>query len=300
MPATGSCSGGCSKAPLLGDFADNNCSMGEVATTTRQQQCSNGKGNGKNHPCGEHFDDDTYLCCPIPPDSRLAGIFLADRLHRLEDLSRKNIHLAMLCLVYIGVNVACLIVNSMSSTFREKHELQFHLLEFWATFGFSLVGIYALMLSPRSFSSIVDNPMILKILVFIDVVATFTSAALVTISLKHFEVISHELEYANELTMAFFDLVLLSVLARRDNAGQQSSAGMCILAILIAVVQLAIYNMLDGPRGGAGEQIAHYFEFCFEILSATVTFMFCMDNKFNCDRHQSNLLQLQHLRTEEP
>ena len=56
-------------------------------------------------------------------------------------------------------------------------------------------------------------------------------------------------------------------------------------SILIAVVQLAVYNGMgideDGER--RGEQAAHYCEFAFEILSSGVTFWFCMDNKLLCD-----------------
>ena len=62
-------------------------------------------------------------------------------------------------------------------------------------------------------------------------------------------------------------------------------------ALVIAGVQLCIYNVLDGPHGGVGEQIAHYFEFTFEGLSGLISFAFCIDNKFTCDEAQKTLLQ---------
>lgn len=285
----GGCFHDCSREPLMKNLVSNSDTIAHKVSVEKFLQ-----------KCGphEHLDDDTFICCPVPPDAHLAGIFVGDRLQRLEHLSRTNVHLAMLCLVYIGVNLTCLIVNSMDAEFREKHDLQFHLTEFWATFAFSLVGIYALVLSPRSFASMIDRPLALKLVIFIDVVATLTPAALVTISLREFEVISHEMEYASEVTMAFFDLVLVSVLTTPSNTKTQpgSSVGICILALLVALLQLGIYNFLDGPSGGPGEQIAHYFEFCFEMFSATITFLFCMDNKFNCDRSLNKLLQMQHLR----
>ena len=62
-------------------------------------------------------------------------------------------------------------------------------------------------------------------------------------------------------------------------------------ALVIAGVQLVIYNALGGPSGGVGEQIAHYFEFTFEGLSGLISFVFCIDNKFMCDEAQKKLLQ---------
>ena len=43
----------------------------------------------------------------------------------------------------------------------------------------------------------------------------------------------------------------------------------------------------------AGEQMAHFFEFAFEILSAFITFWFCMDNRIESDK-KINELMLRH------
>merc|ERR1719253_1426885 len=93
--------------------------------------------------------------------------------------------------------------------------------------------------------------------------------------------------------MAFVDVVLLGVVGKHAGLNLDSKFFLLITtvsALVIAVVQLSIYNMLDGPSGGPGERIAHYFEFSFEILSALISFSFCMDNKLLCDRKIRQIL----------
>ncbi|CAK0841683.1 unnamed protein product, partial [Prorocentrum cordatum] len=217
----------------------------------------------------EHIDDDAFLCCPVPHNSSVAGVIMKNRLDRLHNLSVKNLHLSIVCMMYIGVNVVCITLNSMSEEGREANELVFHLLEFWATFVFSVVQVYSLTFSPRSLGAVYSNPLVLKLVVFFNVVATFISALLVTVSLESFEAPSHELEYFNEITMAFVDVVLFAVVVRQ--AGNCSTLLTTLVALVVAVVQLLIYNLLDGPGGGFGEQLAHFFEFAFEISSAFIS-----------------------------
>merc|ERR1712032_130914 len=141
--------------------------------------------------------------------------------------------------------------------------------------------------SPRSLGAVYSNPLILKAVVFCNVVATFISALLVSVSLESFEGLAHELEYTNEITMAFVDVVLLAVVAKQAGfslRGAGSTLLTTVVALVVAVAQLSIYNLWDGPSGGSGERVAHFFEFSFEILSAFISFSFCMDNKVLCDR----------------
>ena len=44
----------------------------------------------------------------------------------------------------------------------------------------------------------------------------------------------------------------------------------------------------DGEHNG--EVPAHYLEFAFEMLSAIVTFWFCMDNKLRCDTMRLDIM----------
>jgi len=84
----------------------------------------------------------------------------------------------------------------------------FHVLEFWATFVFSLVQAYALTLSPKPAEAVTTNPGLLKLVLFLSVSLTFVPALLVSIDLETFEMASHQLEYLNEFLMAFVDMVL--------------------------------------------------------------------------------------------
>ena len=64
-----------------------------------------------------------------------------------------------------------------------------------------------------------------------------------------------------------------------------------VLAAVIAVAQLVIYN--NDSLGG--EKMAHYFEFCFNVISATITFFFTMDNKSVADREVNLIMYGNHL-----
>jgi len=168
----------------------------------------------------------------------------------------------------------------------------FHNLEFWATFVFSCVEVIALVYSPKPLGAIYRNTLLLKLIISVNIVVSFLTSMLVTLNLEEFETISHEMEYANELTMALFDLIILvsllrarGAVSRSKQADSYSSIAVVLGSIVIAIVQLGVYNGMgvddDGER--RGEQAAHYCEFAFEILSAAVTFWFCMDNKLMCD-----------------
>ena len=60
----------------------------------------------------------------------------------------------------------------------------------------------------------------------------------------------------------------------------------------VAAAQLGVYNGMgvdaDGERNG--EQLAHYLEFAFEMISATITFWFCMDNKIRVDTMRLDIM----------
>ena len=55
----------------------------------------------------------------------------------------------------------------------------------------------------------------MRMLLFFDIVATFVPAALVVANLDAFEVAGHEIEWCNELTMSFVNLIVLESLVRR-------------------------------------------------------------------------------------
>ena len=86
---------------------------------------------------------------------------------------------------------------------------RFHILEFLGTFVFSVVTCISLTSTPKSILNIYDNPLTLRLVLFFNIVAASVPAILVMLNYEYFEIVSHEIEYLNEVTMSFVDLVLL-------------------------------------------------------------------------------------------
>lgn len=214
---------------------------------------------------------------------RLQALVVADDL-RTKLVS--NLALSLCSVVYMSISIVCFILNGFDRkggdpVITDEH---FHELEFWATFFFNVVQVLALVSAPKVLVDSHFGVVFLKMVFLVQIGGSFISALLVTINLEWFEVPSHELEYTNEFSMAFVDLVLLtsqfrniggSSLENRAIARSDSSVLFLTVlsAILIAAVPLGIYNML----GSKGETFAHYFEFSFGIFSAGITFWFTMD-----------------------
>ena len=172
------------------------------------------------------------------------------------------------------------------------HITSFHLLEFVGTFVFALVECISLTSTPKSILNIYDNPLMLRLILFFNVVATSIPMVLVILNYEYFEIISHQIEYLNELTMSFVDLVLLWSLCQFEGATVLIAG----IACLVAVIQLAVYNGMGRTDDGdmKGEVPAHYLEFSFEIISSLIAFWFCMDNKFICGKEIGAILYGSH------
>eukprot|EP00419_Tripos_fusus_P009185 CAMPEP_0172661642 /NCGR_PEP_ID=MMETSP1074-20121228/4831_1 /TAXON_ID=2916 /ORGANISM="Ceratium fusus, Strain PA161109" /LENGTH=247 /DNA_ID=CAMNT_0013477441 /DNA_START=67 /DNA_END=810 /DNA_ORIENTATION=+ len=229
----------------------------------------------------------------VPKESLQIAVALVE-VSSLKSRSSVNFLLALAAVVYMAVNVVCYAINYFDPddpTVAVTSPLTFHLLEFWATFFFNVVEVLALIYSSRTLNKITASPTFLKLIFFLNVASSFIAALLVSINLEKFETVSHELEYANELIMATIDLILLgSLLTRRCQGGRvgivqvRTTCGV-VIAVAIAIIQLFVYNGLTD-----GEQLAHYFEFTFEVLSAGITFWFTMDSKFLADATMRELL----------
>lgn len=201
------------------------------------------------------------------------NVILLYRMNELRSLAFVNFGLAMLSLLYLAMNLVLLFLTIMS---YHDDGVILHHVEFWSTFFYACIEAFALVYTPRAISSISGRPTLLNVLLFFDVVATFCPAVLVTLNLEEFESIAHQIEYLNELTMAFVNLVLLaSLLKSRSDDPQKvwSTYTITLAALAIACVQLALYDIFEMKR------MAHVFEFSFGTISAFVTFAFCLDNR---------------------
>ena len=251
-------------------------------------------GAGWAAPANPQPRETTPLRPPVP-QARLnvsTNVVLLFRLNELKELCFVNFVLACLTLLYLSVNVCLFWLNVLIKSDCDDggdihaarcgspvSAYQYHLTEFWATFCYAGVEAFALVYTPRALSSISTRPLLLKVLLFFDVVATFVPACLVTANLERFERVAHEVEYSNELTMAFVNLVLLASLLRRrdDDPGSdgRTTAWIAGGAAACAALQIVVYN--SGTPGC--ERNAHFLEFSFAILSSFVTFWFCLDNR---------------------
>lgn len=227
------------------------------------------------------------------------NVIVLVRAHELTTMSRVNTMMAFLAVLYVSVNVVGCILNSYEndcdptapSCSPATTPQVFHNLEFWSTSIFNVVNLVALNFSPKNLSNQYENPMFLKLVVLLNVGMSFSSSVLVSINLEKFEVLSHELEYFNELTVAIFDITILLTLMRgrshiASHDGNRLSVITLVGAVCVAVVQLGIYNLSGWTADGdsKGETAAHYLEFAFGIVSGGITFWFTMDNKMCADK----------------
>ena len=231
-------------------------------------------------------------------------------------MSDSNFVLAILSLAYVGVNICMSVFNYLDrnddpcgdpedvytarcgspiSTF------EFHAIEFTATFFFAVLQAFALLYTPKSLLNIFESPIVLKAVLFFAIVVSLIPTLLVWCNVSTFEVPAHEIEYSNELTMSFVDLVLLASLVRKHSSdgdvvnepasgAASSNVIMASTALLVAVVQIVVYN---SPFPSA-ERNAHYLEFTFECISAIITAWFCVDNKFVADKEIHEIMYGDH------
>eukprot|EP00606_Chrysophyceae_sp_TOSAG23-5_P000864 GSChrysophyteH2.ASY1.ANO1.631.1 assembled CDS len=231
------------------------------------------------------------------------NVLLGFRAYNLQNISWNNFIVAIFSLMYCGLNISLAYFNWANARAKTKGEEKpvdvwvFHMMEFWCTFLFGIVELFALSQTPKHLVSTVQSPRLLKVILFLNVVLTLVPAVLVAINLHAFDILSHEIEYCSEITMSFLELVLLQSLTPLDKENILcNSSTLAAIALCIALIQLGIYNgMGRTPSGGmVGEVPAHYCEFLFEIISSIITCWFAMDNMFIADEELHAILYGDH------
>lgn len=236
------------------------------------------------------------------------NIIVLARVHELTTMSRVNTLLALIAVLYIAMNIIGFILNSYDNDCNPSKDLScspattpqtFHNLEFWSAFVFNTVDLLALFYSPKKLSNQYDNPTTLKLIVLFNIGLSFCACMLVSINVEKFEVLAHEMEYLNELTVSIFDVtILLSLLQGRVHQSQDSGVDQKLsrlsmgAATLIAIAQLGIYNCSGWTRSGdsKGETLSHKLEFTFGIISSFITFWFTMDNRMSADQRLRSIM----------
>jgi hypothetical protein len=145
-----------------------------------------------------------------PPLAKLnesPNVILLYRLQSLRTMSDQNFGLAVMTLIYVGINIVLLFLNYLINDDANCGDpddvrvarcgspvsaLVFHLIEFTGTFLFAVIQAFALLYTPKSLLNIYDNPVTLKLVLFFAIVVSFIPTFLVWCNLERFEVLSHE------------------------------------------------------------------------------------------------------------
>jgi hypothetical protein len=222
-----------------------------------------------------------------------SNVLLVYRLQEMSKTADLSFQLAVVCLAYCALNVTLFFLNYYIHFVREDvmPERAFHMMEFWATFMFSVVECITVVYTPRPLSRIYRNPLRLKIVLFFNIVATLVPALLITINQEEFEIMCHNLEYLNDITMTFIDAILLGALCVTD----KNKTWTILLASVpgsLAVLQLVLYNGMGRTPDGdmVGEVPSHFCEFIFGFISGLIAFWFCIDNKLVADEEMGSIM----------
>jgi len=220
-------------------------------------------------------DDDTLQLKITQSTDNLLVLF---ELQELKFLSNINLALCILSLFYVAINIVGLDWNSKSGAYRDASEVPMHLLEFWSTLVFALVEVCSLVYSPKSLKTIArnQNTTVLKCVVFMNVATASTAALLYSMDPVNNEVPSHEIEYVNELCVAFVDFLFIRGLMTNlkpkhtrndgdynyDPMSDMMSQAFVTCAFMFTIVQLFVYNLLEN-----GEQDSHWMEVIRSLIS---------------------------------
>ena len=233
------------------------------------------------------------VCEHCQPLRHETNILVLARLNLLYRLTEVNLRLALASIMYFATSLVLLAVVAWPQQHLVDGDV-FHYLDFGCTFLFSLIEVLTLVYSPeRRFSS----PTLLRFLMFFSVCSTSVAFLFICLNRSAFEVIAHNIDYANDFTIAMVDLLLVSTVIRspashpgRDLAtqgrlcgplGKQIAVGATYVPLGMSFLQVSVYNCFGLNLRGhlLGERPAHVLEFVFDLVGAAINFWFCLDSK---------------------
>ena len=215
------------------------------------------------------------------------NVLIPVRINELGFLSTVSLCLALAAVVNFATNVVTTVLVSIKDATSDQ---VFHNIEFTAAMLFALVQLLAVFYSYDR-SSVMERPLVLKAVVFINLAGSIVPAVLVYVNLERFEVPAHQVEYSNTLFSALVDMLMIGQIAHKHFASSPLAlttfrVALAIVPVGVAAAMLSVYNAMGWTDDGdsKGEKNAHYLEFSFEMLSSIITFWFCMDNKIRSDQ----------------
>ncbi len=219
------------------------------------------------------------------------NLFLGIQVAELQKYSQVNFMAAIAALVYMAVEITLLLLhclrvrNFYTGGDPDAWEHVFHMLEFWAAALFNVVtGVVLLNSTSASFHELAHQwPILIKRVALLNIVTAFVAALLIAIDLKHFEPLSHRIEYVVTIMMILVDYVLWLGLLKPGSSMLKPTAfqKVCFaLSMAVGIAMNVIYNACPPPYN---EIYVHFLEFPAEIIAGGVIFYSAVESKRKAD-----------------
>eukprot|EP01091_Cochliopodium_minus_P014457 TRINITY_DN4904_c0_g1_i1.p1 TRINITY_DN4904_c0_g1~~TRINITY_DN4904_c0_g1_i1.p1 ORF type:complete len:316 (+),score=57.57 TRINITY_DN4904_c0_g1_i1:388-1335(+) len=183
-------------------------------------------------------------------------------------------------LLYIGVQIAMMILNGKPQEFIETHYwAAFHLVEFWAVFVFSTTEAFILF-SSGSFEFTWGFFNVIQILILFTNIVLTLAAALILSTFHEFEKPAHYIEYTSQIIISSVNLLFIIKNFKKNKTipRWETIYNKIYLVVAIAVILLSILNLMIYAEafdvGMEAERAAHFCEFSNEIVNGLFALIF--------------------------
>lgn len=247
------------------------------------------KSSNQNGTNGETFNTHvgplqtkTESSIAIPPDDNL------------RDKQRKLLLAMGLILPYLGLVTALLCANNFDqdTVIEAFYFLPFHMYEFWGGVYFALVEGYVLLVADEESFRAMDpgRQSAMVHLLSVNIITSVVAASLFTLIAEIFEVPSHYIEYASQVTVTLLDAFFMTMPTRMggtlgtgsDGRRQYKRVGIFpkqvqtvvfVVLVLMDFAKFFLYAEIIHVDIG-NERSSHYVEFVVEILNSLWAFWY--------------------------
>lgn len=266
--------------------------------------CYNNKNNNNNRHKDYSRKNATYQDIVINK-SELKNLFEKTIMKKDEynNLKRKKISLSFM-LFYIIIYFFCcctlLIANCQSPEIIDaKYNVPFHMLDFWGSFGFTLIEASILVIA-----DMVEIGSVRYFIVAINIGTTLIAAVLFSFNPAFWEITCHWIEFSAQIFITLSDvLFIFHQFKKAENIlykYRYYELALVLVFAVAAILKLLVFGSLI-KLGIDAEQAAHFFEYCGEMVNAIFAFVFtlvmykeCENNIqaiFSYDENNSNIIK---------
>ncbi len=204
-----------------------------------------------------------------------------------SNYKRKKFSLSIMLfyiIIYFFCCLALLIANCQDPDIIElKYNVPFHMLDFWGSFGFALIEAAILVIA-----DMVTIGSMRYFIVAVNIGTTLIAAILFSFNPEFWEVPCHWIEFSAQIFITLSDILFIfHQFKKTENVlykYRYYELGLVLFFACSAVTKLLVYGDVIS-LGIDGEQAAHFFEYCGEMVNALFAFVFtfvmykeCNDN----------------------